>query len=151
MSNSPSLKPEASQAAAFSQIRAQHQNETAEDYVELISDLIMNKGEARLVDLSKRLGVSSATASKVIARLKREGLVESEPYRSLFLTPMGDALATQARHKHKIVVGFLCALGLSRDIAERDAEGLEHHCGSETLNALEKIATGAWQIVRNSK
>jgi DtxR family transcriptional regulator, manganese transport regulator len=63
------------QAQWFQRVRDAHQTETAEDYVELIADLIEANGEARVVDLSQRFGVSHATVNKVILRLKKEGLV----------------------------------------------------------------------------
>lgn len=72
------------QAQWSARVREAHQTETAEDYVELIADLIEAKGEARVVDLSERFGISHATVNKVIMRLKKEGLVNAQPYRALF-------------------------------------------------------------------
>ncbi|MCB1681285.1 MAG: manganese-binding transcriptional regulator MntR [Alphaproteobacteria bacterium] len=125
------------QASWFERVRQAHQTETAEDYVELIADLIEANGEARIVDLAKRFGVSQATVNKVIARLKREGLVIAQPYRSLFLTKEGKALAQSCKERHIIIVEFLKSLGVSEKIAEMDAEGLEHHVSQETLKAFQ--------------
>ena len=127
------------QAQWFERLREAHQTETAEDYVELIADLIAANGEARLVDLSKRLGVSHATANKVIARLCKEGFVESRPYRSLFLTEAGEKLAAHCKARHKIVLEFLLKLGIKKETAEIDSEGIEHHVSAETLRAFEKF------------
>ena len=55
-------------AAAFNHVRDAHQTEVAEDYVELVSDLIAAKGEARSVDLAECLGISAATVNKTVAR-----------------------------------------------------------------------------------
>ena len=55
-------KPGAIRSAAFRRIRADHSSELAEDYVELIADLIDEKGEARGSDVALRLGVANATA-----------------------------------------------------------------------------------------
>jgi len=85
------------------------------------------------------MGVSSATAAKIIQRLRREGLVDGQPYRSLLLTAQGHALAAMARRRHGIVMDFLLAIGVSGVIAEGDAEGIEHHVSEETLAALEKL------------
>ena len=52
-----------------------------EDYTELIADLIAVNGEARTTDIARRMGVAHPTASKTIARLKREGLARAKPYR----------------------------------------------------------------------
>ncbi len=41
-------------AERFRRVRNAHQSETAEDYVELIAELMGEKGEARLVDLAER-------------------------------------------------------------------------------------------------
>ena len=76
----------------FKRVRDAHQTELAEDYVELIADLIEEKGEARLVDLSERLGVTKATVNNTIQRLQRDGFVTSQPYRAIFLTDKGRKL-----------------------------------------------------------
>lgn len=125
------------QAKWFERVREAHQTETAEDYVELIADLIKAKGEARLVDLSQRLGVSDATASRVIQRLRKEGLVKNEKYRSLFLTSEGERLAVKCKQRHRIIRDFLLKLGVSRKTAEIDSEGIEHHVSQETLGLFE--------------
>lgn len=139
MSNQTSLEDPKKQAARFEKLREEHQTETAEDYVELIADLIEANGEARVVDLSQRFGVSHATVNKVIGRLKKEGLVNSQPYRSLFLTDVGAELAQSCKERHDIVVKFLLALGISEMTAEMDAEGIEHHVSKETLSAFKKF------------
>lgn len=127
------------QAQWFERVREAHQTETAEDYVELIADLIEAKGEARVTDLAKRFGVSHTTVNKVITRLKKEQLVNSEPYRALFLTEQGSALAKACKERHIIIVDFLKALGISEKTAEFDAEGIEHHVSKETLEAFKKF------------
>jgi len=137
MSSSADLVDPKQQAQWFERVREAHQTETAEDYVELIADLIEIKGEARVVDLSKRFGVSHSTVNKVVSRLKKEGLVNSEPYRSLFLTKTGKTLAEACKVRHTIVVNFLKAIGVSEKTAEMDAEGVEHHVSKETLKAFE--------------
>jgi DtxR family transcriptional regulator, manganese transport regulator len=127
------------QAAWFEKLRDEHQAETAEDYVELIADLIEAKGEARVVDLAERFGVSHPTVNKTILRLKREGLVVSQPYRSLFLTDKGKELAQSCKERHDIVVKFLLSLGVSEKTAQMDSEGIEHHVSEETLKAFKKF------------
>lgn len=128
------------QAAGFDRLRQARQTEVAEDYVELIADLIADEGEARAVDLAARFGVSHATVNKTLARLSREGLVETRPYRSIFLTEAGAEMARKSRRRHQIVLDFLLAIGVPKDVAEIDAEGVEHHVSAETLAIFEKIA-----------
>ena len=116
--------------------RSDHAGETAADYVELIDDLIKSLGEARAVDLARHLGVTQVTVTNTIERLKREGLVTSKPYRSVFLTPKGRRLAASTRRRHQLVLQFLLALGVPRCDAEIDAEGIEHHLSKKTLAAM---------------
>ena len=70
------------------------------------SDLIAETGEARTVDLAARFGVTSPTVNAIIRRLQREDLVETRPYRSIFLTEAGKALAEASRERHRIVRDF---------------------------------------------
>jgi DtxR family manganese transport transcriptional regulator len=128
--------------ARYDHVRETHKHEMAEDYVELIADLIDSSGEARLVDIAGRLGVSHPTANKVIGRLQREGLVTSQPYRAIFLTDEGQALAADTKRRHRIVYDFLVSIGVSAATAELDAEGIEHHVSEETLSALERMTRG---------
>lgn len=121
------------QAERLRRTRAQHATELAEDYLETIDELIRATGEARAVDLAQRLGVTHVTVIRAVGRLRRDGFVTSEPYRSIFLTDKGRALAKASRERHRTVVAFLRAVGVPQEIAERDAEGLEHHVSPETL------------------
>ncbi|WP_076068581.1 manganese-binding transcriptional regulator MntR [Sphingomonas montana] len=128
------------QARRFIKVREAHRSEVQQDYVELIADLVAARGVARVVDLAERFGVTTATVANTLARLKRDGLVEDRPYRSLCLTAAGTAMAEASRARHDIVVAFLLRLGVSRAVAELDAEGLEHHLSAETLAAMEGFA-----------
>lgn len=123
----------------FQRTRDDHAREKAEDYVELIDDLIRATGEARAVDLADRLGISQVSVSKTVQRLQREGFVTMQPYRSIFLTGEGQALADAARHRHALVHDFLLALGIDEETAETDAEGIEHHCSGRTLMAMREF------------
>ncbi len=129
----------ARRAAAFRRMREAHRTEMAEDYVELISDLIAATGEARLADLAEHVGVTSATAAKVVQRLQRVGLVQSRPYRSIFLTETGETVAEASRQRHQVVREFLRALGIDDMTAEADAEGIEHHVSEATLEAFARL------------
>ena len=136
-------RPAEHQADSFQAVRDAHRSEMAEDYVELIAELIDRTGEARPVDIAERLGVRAPTVSKNLARLKREGYVRSRPYRSVFLTEAGQELAEFCRRRHRLVVSFLLALGLDEATAEQDAEGIEHHVSERTLSAFAAFVQGS--------
>lgn len=122
-----------SMSKVFRQVREAHRRELIDDYVELISDLIREVGEARQVDMAARLGVSQPTVAKMLKRLASVGLIEMIPWRGVFLTPEGEKLAQESRERHQLVENFLLVLGVSPEIARRDAEGMEHHVSEETL------------------
>lgn len=125
-------------ARRFSLERAARSNAVIEDYVELIADLLQTRGEARTIDIARALGVAHPTAIKAIARVKREGLAVSRPYRGIFLTAAGAALAERVRIRHRIVVDVLLALGVPAEAAEADAEGIEHYVSDATLRAFRR-------------
>ena len=125
-------------AEGFQAVRDAHRSEIAEDYVELIQELLEQTGEARPVEIAERMGVRQPTVAKNLTRLQREGLIRRERYRSVFLTDSGRALAETCRERHRIVVAFLLGLGLDRETAEQDAEGIEHHVSDRTLAAFRR-------------
>jgi DtxR family transcriptional regulator, manganese transport regulator len=127
------------QAEYLSHTRREHANEIAEDYVEAIADLIAETGEARVVDLAKRLGVTHVTVNRTIVRLQKAGFVTAQPYRAIFLTDRGRNLAATCKSRHETVVAFLRSVGVSERVAEMDAEGIEHHVSPETLAAFERL------------
>jgi DtxR family manganese transport transcriptional regulator len=129
----------AESAAIQSRTRAQHAQERAQDYVEAIASLIAEHGEARATDLSRVLGVTHVTVIRTVQRLQREGLVTTQPYRSMFLTDAGRILAIKSKARHEAVVTFLEALGISPKTARTDAEGIEHHVSPETLSAFARF------------
>jgi DtxR family transcriptional regulator, manganese transport regulator len=133
------LPAELTQARRFGKTRSAQSTALFEDYAELIADLLTSAGEARPTDIARRLGVSHATAIKTISRLKRAGLATGRPYRGVFLTEKGQALAERARVRHRLVVELLLALGVSAEVAEADAEGMEHHVSEVTLKAFAKF------------
>jgi len=126
-----------SHARRFGRVRKARAASMLEDCTELIADLRAASGEARMTDIANHLGVAHPTASKAIARLKREGLAVSKPYRGVVLTPAGEAMAERSRRRHRLVVDVLIAIGVPREAAEADAEGIEHYVSKATLDAFD--------------
>jgi DtxR family transcriptional regulator, manganese transport regulator len=130
------LPAEAVQARRFGRTRSAQSTALLEDYVELIADLLIGTGEARLTDIARRLGVSHVTAIKTVSRLKRAGLATARPYRGIFLTEKGESLASRVRARHRLVVEILRAVGVPAESAEADAEGIEHYVSEATLQSF---------------
>ncbi|KXU35538.1 hypothetical protein AXK11_05975 [Cephaloticoccus primus] len=130
---------ETARAAALRSTREAHSRETVEDYVEAIADLVETTGEARVTDLARLLGVSHVTVNRTIARLQRDGFVSSQPYRAIFLTDTGKKIAVESKARHQTVENFLRAIGVPAAVAQKDAEGIEHHVSRETLAAFQRL------------
>jgi DtxR family manganese transport transcriptional regulator len=135
----PPSRPLAQQAEIFRRSRRDRAGEIAQDYVEAIADLSAAVGEARVVDLARRLGVTHVTVNRTLARLQQAGYVNTRPYRGVFLTDTGRRLAAESKRRHETVVAFLRSLGVSEKTSEMDAEGIEHHVSPETLAAFERL------------
>tara|TARA_B100001175_G_scaffold1846_1_gene1602 strand:- start:2159 stop:2569 length:411 start_codon:yes stop_codon:yes gene_type:complete len=124
---------------SFRKVRNAHRTENTEDYLELVAELLNSKGEARIVDIAEKLGIAQATANKTIQRLHSQGYIKREPYRSIFLTYKGQKIASESKKRHNIVYNFLRNLGLDKNTASEDAEGIEHHVSEKTLKKMDNF------------
>jgi len=112
---------------------------SVEDYLEVIHELLMEKGYARSVDISKYLGVKSPSVTSMIQRLNRMGFVFYERYRGIKLTEKGERLARMIKDRHLIIAQFLRILGVSESVANSDAEGIEHHVHPITIEKITRF------------
>lgn len=128
-------------------IRAVHESESrkpttrTEDYLEVIAELVELKGYATTLDISRHMGVSAPSVTRMLQRLDENGHLEYEKYHGIRLTEAGSRLAEAVRQKHGILLEFLEVLGVARDAADRDAEGIEHHLDEKTTRQLRKFTT----------
>lgn len=112
-----------------------------EDYLEVISELVELKGYANTIEISRYLNVSAPSVTKMLQKLDENGYLEYEKYRGINLTPKGNALADTVRQKHGILLEFFKLLGINHEIANQDAEGIEHHLNPQTIKQLRKFVT----------
>ena len=132
-------EPVAPRSVPYSKTRRHHANETAEDYVEAVSDIIAESGECRVLDLARHFDVSHVTVSRIVKRLQGEKLLSTAPYRPVELTAKGKRLASRVRERHEIVLDFLMAIGVDQTTAEIDSEGIEHHVSDVTLKVMKEF------------
>ena len=112
---------------------------SVEDYLERIHELTETKGYARVADIAAALKVAPPSVSAMVQRMARAGLVNYERYRGLTLTATGQATALGIRRRHKILSGFLTAIGVPAVQAEKDVEGLEHHISGIAVEKIEAL------------
>lgn len=111
--------------------------ETAEDYTELVLDLIDAKGEARICDMAEHMGVSHVTTLRTVKRLERDGFLTTTPHQPVELTRKGKSTALLAKKRHQILLDFLIKIGVPKEVAAIDVEGIEHHISEKTLQVIQ--------------
>jgi Mn-dependent DtxR family transcriptional regulator len=110
-----------------------------EDYLEIVYELIHQKGYATSIDIAECLDVSGPSVTKMMRRLDKKGLVDYEKYRGINLTKRGTVIARAMHERHSVVSEFLKMIGVDAQIANRDAEEIEHHLHSETMKKLKEL------------
>lgn len=110
-----------------------------EDYLEVIFELIQQKGYATTGDISTHLNVRAPSVTKMVQRLRDTDYLVYERYKGLSLTEKGMDVARGIRQRHGILTEFLIMVGVDEDAAHRDAEGIEHYLEPKTLERLERF------------
>jgi Mn-dependent DtxR family transcriptional regulator len=114
-----------------------NRTERMEDYLEVIYELVQQKGYATTIDISGYLNVSSPSVTKMEQKLNESGHLNYEKYRGIRLTDKGILVAKNIRERHGLLAEFLKMIGVDEDTANKDAEGIEHHLQPKTLEKLE--------------
>lgn len=111
-----------------------------EDYMEAIWILTREHGVTRVSDIAQRLGLSLASASKMVQRLDHDGMVRYERYRGVTLTPAGEGRGQSLAARHAVLERLLVSLGLTDPTRIHDTvEGIEHYMEGEALQAVEAL------------
>src|SRR4029078_2913295 len=86
-----------------------------EDYLEVIYELVEQKGYATTIDISQYLNVSSPSVTKMVKRLDETGYLKYEEYRGIFLTQQGIDVAMNIHQRHSLLAEFLKIIGVDED------------------------------------
>lgn len=107
--------------------------EAIEDYAKAIFALSREReGPVLNGEVAARLGVTPATATSMLKRLDKLGLVDYLPYRGVTLTTAGERVALETIRHHRLIEAYLSqALGMPDDQVHAEAEVLEHHISEE--------------------
>ena len=117
--------------------RGQLHTDRMEDYLEVIYELIQQKGYATAIEISEYLNVSCPSVTKMVQRLYESKYLHYEKYRGISLTEEGISIAKNVSDKHGLLAEFFKMIGVDKDIANIDAEGIEHHLHPVTLKKLQ--------------
>lgn len=109
---------------------------TIEDYLESIFVFSEKKGYAHVTEIAKNLGISKASVTEMIIKLKSYKLVNYERYSTITLTPDGLKIAKEIKERHEILKQFLKLIGVNEEIANRDCCLMEHNLSKETVEKI---------------
>lgn len=132
-------------AKRLDSIRAAHESQKAqytsrmEDYLEVILELVEQKGYATSLDISRHMNVSASSVTKMLKRLDEGEFLEYEKYHGINLTRKGKQIAEDIKQKHGILLEFFEILGVNYETANRDIEGIEHHLNPKSIKQLRKF------------
>ena len=118
-----------------------------EDYLEVIYELIQQKGYATTTDISNYLNVTLPSVTKMIRKLDEIRCLDYEKYRGIRLTEEGIAVAKNIHERHSLLTEFFKIIGIDEETANRDAEGIEHHLHSQTLKKLQEFV----KLIKNNQ
>lgn len=121
-------------------------NESQEMYLEVIYNIDQKNEVIRSIDIAKELGYSKPSVSRAINKLKKDGLINQEPYGHITMTDEGRRMAEKIKNKHVYLTEYLClSLGLDKEVAEKDACRIEHVVSKDTMDAVKDY------VAKNSK
>jgi len=114
-------------------------SERQEDYIRGILEVIEEKGYARTRDIANKVEVRPPSATEMMKKLNKKGLVIYEKYGGVIFTPEGREIATAIRDRHETFKRFLEIILIPEDIAIKDAHILEHQLDPKTIIQFTKF------------
>ena len=111
--------------------------ESGENYLETILLLQKRKGYVRSIDVAAELNFSKASISRAMSILRREIYILMEADGNIILTERGLEKAQSVLERHLVITAFLeKKLGISPEIAAKDACRIEHIISPETFDSI---------------
>lgn len=113
-------------------------HESGEMYLETILILKNRFGYVRSIDIANEMSVSKPSVSRAVGLLKDNGYITFDPNGMILLTDTGKAVAEKIYERHQVLTEYLTAIGVSEEIASKDACKIEHVISDETFDVLKK-------------
>ena len=101
-------------------------NESAENYLETILVLSKKLPVVRSVDIANELDFKKSSVSIAMKNLREKNHITVTDAGYIYLTESGKAIADMIYERHRILTSCLEKLGVSAEIAEKDACKIEH-------------------------
>ena len=110
-----------------------------EEYLKVIYILKNTQKDIRVTDIAKKLDKSKASVNNAINLLKKDGLIDYEPYGQIKLTEEGETEAIKIIEAYDIVKLFLTdILNANKENVDEEAKKIKTILSDDTLNKLAK-------------
>ena len=113
-------------------------HESGEMYLETILILGLRKNLVRAVDVSEEMGISKASVSRALVKLKNDAYIIVDDNGHIAFTEKGRAIAEKIYERHQVLTEILMALGVDRKTATADACKMEHDISDKTFAAMKR-------------
>ncbi len=110
-----------------------------EDYLEMIYRLSKKSGFTRINDLASSLNIQPPSATKMVQKLSKLGLINYEKYGVIVLKDEGNRIGNALLKRHKIIENFLTLIGVSSSGILEETEKIEHTINPETLKCINNL------------
>lgn len=110
-----------------------------EDYLEQILIIHNQKSSVHAVDIANELGFSKPSVSVAVHKLQKNGYITINENHEIFLTLKGRKIAEKIYERHLFFSQWLVNLGVSLEIALKDACEIEHVISEESFVAIKKL------------
>ncbi len=115
-------------------------HESGEDYLESIYILQAREGICRSVDVANFLGITKASVSVAMKKLREDDCVSVGKHGELLLTEKGKEIAERTYQKHMLLKNMLTDVGVEDETAEYEACRMEHIISDDTYSKFKKAA-----------
>jgi len=109
-----------------------------ENYLKVLLQL-SDSGEIRSSDVAEALGITRASVSCMMKRLKEEGYITKENYGTVTLTEQGLKEALLVKRRYTVLKSFFVnVLGVDAATAAKDACFVEHIISPESIRKIDE-------------
>lgn len=115
--------------------------ESGEMYLETIYVLSRDNPDVHAVELSQAMGISKASVSRALGRLKNEECITVDSDDHIRFTDKGLTLAKKIFERHEVLTSLLERLGVDEQTAAQDACKIEHAISDTTFEAIKSFAS----------
>jgi DtxR family Mn-dependent transcriptional regulator len=115
-------------------------SQSIEDYLKTIYKLGSEGKNSSTTRIAKAMDVSSASATNMIKKLAKMGLVDYQSYKGAALTKTGQKIALEVIRHHRLLELYLMEMmGYSWDEVHDEAEKLEHHISEQFEDKIAEL------------